>query len=420
MIIKKIYVLMVLLMAGVLSCTQTTGKTTTETEADEGQFPLYIKFEKPDIKSLKPLYLSEFVDKIDYVQLETLNQCLLPPKIGVNLTKDFIFVWSGYQLYQFDKEGKFIRQIGKKGQGPGEYMLSKLGFDDVNSRILVVSNTSATPLIFDYDGKFLGKVTDSLMNTYSWGGFTAGDGYFIYILPPMDVNLQQERKLGSNELVVYDYIKSEVTQTLPNRYVCEVGDKNQDHFIIPSLQVLTKHDGIFYYYSFYNDTLYAVDKNNIQPYAVFDFGKDKLENLPLHSPHVKELDEAKAGKMRIVNIFFHHDIIYFYIWISHNSAIAETFICKYDISSKQLTYHSWNIINDIDGNQNIEISELVDGIINARNPEEITNKNYRELLFSTLDKSELKYPEQKEELERMLKENIEKEDNPILMILHIK
>ena len=411
---------MVSLMAGGLACTQTTGKT--ETEADEGQSPFYIKIEKPDIGSLTPLFLSEIVEKIDYVQLETLDQCLLPPNISTRLTKDFIFVRSGRKLYQFEKDGKFIRQIGREGQGPGEYQLDKYSVDDANNRILVVSFTNSTPLIFDYEGKYLGKVTDSLISTYygGWEHFNVDDSYFIYTTSPMDVNFQKERGRGSNELVVYDYINNEITQTLPNRYVCEVRDKMFEINMNPSLQSLTKHDGIFYYHSFYNDTLYAVSKNNIQPYAIIDFGKYKYDNIAFNSPNLNDLEDAEAGKMRIVDIFFHHDAIYFRIYLHDQSSNAKSFICKYEISSKQLTYHSSWLINDIDGCQNIRIPDLVNTIVNAMNPEDITDMKYRELLFSTLDKSKLKYPEQKEKFQRMLKENIEKEDNPILMILHGK
>ena len=408
MIIKKIYplIISVIALAVSLSCTQTTGKADTETE--EGQSLLYIKIEEPDIESLKPLFLSEFVKKIDYVQLETLDQCLLPPYIGTRLTKDFIFVESRRKLYQFDKEGKFIRQIGREGQGPGEYQLQKYDVDDVNNRILVVSYTNITPLLFDYDGKYLGKVTESFFTTPFLEHFCVGDGYFIYTVQPMNVNRQRDIMQSSNELIVYDYIGNEVTQILPNRYVCEDNRKTTDFVSIkPSLQIISKQDSIFYYHSFYNDTLYTVCKNSIEPYAVIDFGKYKYVTD-------KDIIEAGVGKMRIVDMYKYQDKIFMTV-----SASGGVFICIFDISSKQLTYHSVWIINDIDGNQNIDISGLKNKITLIWNPEEM-DKKFKENLYSNLDKSKLKHPEQKEKFQRMLKENIEKEDNPILMILHGK
>ncbi|MDR2145163.1 MAG: 6-bladed beta-propeller [Tannerella sp.] len=417
---RKIYKLIVLLL--ILLGNSACIKEKNRNETADIFSPVNIKIEKPDISSLQPLLLSEFADSIEYIQLETSDQCLLPPYIGTFLTHDFIFIKTDYKLYQFDRKGKFIRQIGREGNGPGEFKLNKCGFDEENQRIFVKSYTNASPLIFDFNGKFLGNIKDSLINS-CFGGmehFDAGAGFLIYTIHPMDVNHQWAGK--PYELIVYDYVGDKVTQTLINRFECKVENARQLNMIRPGLQTLTKSDSLFYYHSFYNDTLYAVSNTGIQPFAVVDFGKYKNRNNGwIYSKDPNTITDAFAGKMRIVDMFVCNNNIFLGIFLGKVDHAVESFLCKYDIANKKLTYHSYMVINDIDGCQNIDISGLNTGIETIINPEELEDKEIKiALVYSTLDKNKLKNPEQKEKFELMLKENIEKEDNPILMILHMK
>jgi hypothetical protein len=398
-----------------VSCTQGRNKT----ETNNASTLIYIKIEKPDVSSLKPLLLSEFVDKIDYVQLETSDQILLRPDINVYLTRDFIFTQLYSEIYQFDHMGKFIRQIGREGQGPGEFKLSHFGVDDNNHRIFVVSYTNRGPLVFDYDGKFLETINDSIVSSCLGGVelFGVGDGYFIYTIEPMDID---DQWAGKNELIVYDYIKNRVTQTLTNRLISKVVDKGVGSIHqTPSLQTLTKRDSLFYYHSFYNDTLYTVSNSKIHPFAIIDFGKWKFPNDILYL-FLNSLRDKMDGKMRITGLFINRNNIIFDVMLMRSNSSVEGFLCKYDTNTKKMTYHSNMILNDIDGWQNVSINTLGKGISLVRHPDDYDDKQFKEGAFSKLDKSDLKYPEQREKIKNRVQGNREKEDNPLLMILHMK
>jgi len=62
------------------------------------------------------IYLSEWVESIDYIPLETNNNCLLSDYPFVAVTPEYIV----YHNYCFDWNGKFINRIGIRGQGPCE------------------------------------------------------------------------------------------------------------------------------------------------------------------------------------------------------------------------------------------------------------------------------------------------------------
>jgi len=63
-----------------------------------------------------------FIESVKYIPLETNNSCLIADASFVSLYDEFILVAdSKHNVFLFDLNGKFIRKIGIKGKGPGEY-----------------------------------------------------------------------------------------------------------------------------------------------------------------------------------------------------------------------------------------------------------------------------------------------------------
>jgi DNA-binding beta-propeller fold protein YncE len=83
-----------------------------------------------------------------------------------------IFVSDGHvnnRIVKFDKNGKFIKQWGKKGTGPGEFQLPHTIFFDSRGRLLVGDRTNKRIQIFDQDGNFIEQ----------WTQFGSPSGIFI-------------------------------------------------------------------------------------------------------------------------------------------------------------------------------------------------------------------------------------------------
>jgi len=68
--------------------------------------------------------LDSFISKITVIPLETNDKCLLRETfMGVKGHQGLIYINNEFQdLFVFDLNGKFIRKIGNKGQGPGEFL----------------------------------------------------------------------------------------------------------------------------------------------------------------------------------------------------------------------------------------------------------------------------------------------------------
>ena len=73
------------------------------------------------------------------------------------------YVSDGYvnsRVVQFDKNGKYVRQWGVKGQGDGEFDLVHDVAVDAQGRVYVADRSNSRVQVFDADGKFLAKWTD--------------------------------------------------------------------------------------------------------------------------------------------------------------------------------------------------------------------------------------------------------------------
>ena len=69
--------------------------------------------------------LDSFISEITVIPLETNDKCLLREHLhGVKVHQDLIYFNNmGQELYVFDMNGKFVREISSRGQGPGEFLM---------------------------------------------------------------------------------------------------------------------------------------------------------------------------------------------------------------------------------------------------------------------------------------------------------
>ena len=117
----------------------------------------------PDLLSevTDTLRYSSFVDSISYIRLETSDECLIGKIADVTFSDENIFVLDEYKqvIWIFNKKGKYLTQIAKKGNGPGEYTkISQIEYDKVTKQILALDLWTKTILYYDLNGNFIRKV----------------------------------------------------------------------------------------------------------------------------------------------------------------------------------------------------------------------------------------------------------------------
>ena len=110
-----------------------------------------------DALALTECKVSEYALSIDYIPLETTDDCLIGDEFSLIVASQDIFVhhFLEKKIYRFDKTGKFLNPIGKRGQGPGEYNdVFGIYADDVSQECFILEPYSNRINVYDYNGMF--------------------------------------------------------------------------------------------------------------------------------------------------------------------------------------------------------------------------------------------------------------------------
>ena len=108
----------------------------------------------------KELALSEFVDSVSTIRLTLPDSLFFGQVSTVLFDKESIYIGDNKQniVFRFNRQGKFLNTIGKKGGGPGEY--TQLGRCFLGNDCLYIDDL-AIRKIFSYtpEGKFIRTVS---------------------------------------------------------------------------------------------------------------------------------------------------------------------------------------------------------------------------------------------------------------------
>lgn len=157
-------------------------------------------------------------------------------------------------IYRYDDKGFFLNEIGRKGNGPGEYShVSNVQLID-QSKVAVVSPFKGI-YYYDLAGEFLCKEdVDNL-------------------------GLQTVINAGSI-LTYYGYLSTEKYR------LCAMDSSSEPHYYLPNkfsvipysttIPQLSVYDGKVFIIDSYNNVLYSYDSGELNEYEVFDFGKYRV------------------------------------------------------------------------------------------------------------------------------------------------
>ncbi len=102
----------------------------------------------------------KIIKTIDFIPLETLDQCIIGSVGKIIATNDKFYILdmqNAISLSVFNKEGKFINSIGRRGRGQGEFLrLRDFCIDEIGKRLFILDSYSRKVLIYSLTkGKIL-------------------------------------------------------------------------------------------------------------------------------------------------------------------------------------------------------------------------------------------------------------------------
>ena len=105
--------------------------------------------------------VTEFVDSVDFIKLETTEQCLIGRISKILFVNDLLIIQDSktHTIFLFDKNGKFRHSISKRGNGPGEYInLTRVMYDFDKNQIIVYDGTSKKIFFYNMYGDLIKEI----------------------------------------------------------------------------------------------------------------------------------------------------------------------------------------------------------------------------------------------------------------------
>lgn len=103
------------------------------------------------------LNVSSFADKVICIPLETSSKSYIDNIEQIWLNDSIILINTKSKLLKFERNGRFVKQIGKNGSGPGEYGMI-FNFNVINDTIVFSSTGKRSLIKYTLNGKFCGEV----------------------------------------------------------------------------------------------------------------------------------------------------------------------------------------------------------------------------------------------------------------------
>lgn len=190
----RFFLLLFSLVLGMISC----GKRASDTSREMARITLRIDL---DAISEPELKISNFVDSIQFIRLETTNQCIVGQISKLFFLDSIIMAVdskAGTLLF-FDNRGKYLHTFDKRGKGPGEYTrITCALYDSVRQQIVIFDGSMRKMLFYWPDGTLAREIRDFSDRAVIRDLINLPDGSFLCYTPDIVVgqNGDEDRHVG--------------------------------------------------------------------------------------------------------------------------------------------------------------------------------------------------------------------------------
>lgn len=224
--------------------------------------------------------LESFVDKYDYVILETTDGSLISDVKDMKVTDNAICVLSDDKIFVFGKDGKFRSKIDRRGRGGEEY-LSIDDFEPLDSLMFVLNRAQKTLIVYSAQGRFVRKI--KLDDWYRHFKLVNADLAFLASENANDTHA---------DFVLYDFKNEKRTK--------EFGyfTRNENVTYESFRPFAGTFDGGFYVIKPFDYTIYRLTETDMMPYQKYSFNTSV--QLPPESENASFKDIKKKTMYKSV------------------------------------------------------------------------------------------------------------------------
>ncbi|BBD45863.1 Hypothetical protein PEIBARAKI_5856 [Petrimonas sp. IBARAKI] len=365
-----------------------------------------IDLEKAVQSPTEPMKMSDFIESIEYIRPEY-PASLVGTIFGVSINDKYLLLEVPDRLLCYTRQGKFLREIGKKGQGPTEHLgiRSSTLLDTV---VAINSNFNRKILRYDVQGNYLSSLPVS-------------DEVF-------KINMSDTNRFVIN-------LHHGIAMDDPNLFVTGILNDKGDTVQLKKLQPYypkgMAHSPTIWWYgdtvcvhTCVTDTVYSVSKNTITPRYILHQGKYKINREAFKDIRLLEAERSNfidglscCETDGYLLASFSLDKKRWLVYYDKHSHETKSWTQYPDEVSKYGTLVGGGWENDVDGGY--KLSQL-----NAINPDyiavSILPAKLKEVYTENKKKGiKVKCPKRQQELEKLV--NLLNEDeNPVIILYKLK
>ena len=239
------------------------------------------------------LFAAEWVNRIEAVPLETNDSLLLGTLLELlpPVSEGFYVVDRGGsdKLLSFNFQGEFIRSIGRRGNGPGEY--TKLEDAHIEGEFIEIHAWKGwlTRYTYTKDGQFLQArsfpyIGNKLIN---WGNYD-----WVYV--------NYSNRYSPDRLIKVNATGKKVKGFLPSKAK-----------VLPFLEkfpVFSRYGDRLFFRESFNNTVYEIMESGVVPRYRFDFGHLNVpDSYFKYSDHMEAAMDLKKTAFVTIDYFSEND-----------------------------------------------------------------------------------------------------------------
>jgi hypothetical protein len=245
------------------------------------------------------VYTSSFFKNVRTVILEDHDDALIGEIQYIQVFDDYILIFDFFiakKLFVFDKNGKFLRQIGKTGRGPGEYIqIIDFCIDPERREIYLLDTGTRKALKYNLDtGEYISSI-DLPKNDVSPYLIA-----FAYDKLYLKINYYGQKEENDNLLMEFDPETGKYTDCISSKK----WNLDWDGSVYPSFSFFSSKQPPLRYAELFMNTVFAIEKDSIYPYFTINT-KDWTKKIKY-----EEYDKGVTRGYYIHNYFEYKDYIH--------------------------------------------------------------------------------------------------------------
>ncbi len=292
-------------------------------------------------KKAVEIKLSEIADSVKYIKLQTNSESSMGLLGSVIIKEKYIYIQDISQdiIFIFDKGGKLIAKLDKKGGGPEEYRY----IDG-----LIVSN----------DEKYIEIIDIALKKIFVFENISFN---LIEKKPFIDMNFSTVKKIGGMYYFsthrLDNLIDGEVTNAdlivFKNGKPKALFDKRvktEGNYYFPFLESLTANKKTLYASLMFDNTFYEINKMNVNPLFRVDFGINGIDNSigqKTNNQQISYLENHTLKKAKFPILLINNSNLFLFYYQYQISKEYTEIHYYFDFKKKGKVYHTKKIANDL-------------------------------------------------------------------------